>query len=499
MQNSFTKLLTLCCLVVLSGCGTGLARAEDSATRCLQQRDYRHSEVLACYVAAQAEQKLVYLDKGSSQVDGVEKRRYELTSQNWSPAGMVTPAGWKHDVEIYIPADALNKTALLVSNNGINIAAGQNGVRPLSDIPEAMAVAIAKKTRTIVISVNNIPNQYLTFADDGQARREDSAVAHSWNLFMQDTKAHAFLPMHLPMAATLVKAMDLAQQELPAWKIDRFIATGASKRAWAVWLASIADPRITAIVPFVLDILNMDRVMQHTYDSYGQQWPLAFADYQRAGVTSARQSTAFAQLLQIEDPLRYLDSPYAARLAIPKYIVNASGDDFFVPDNTQFFYARLPGEKTLRSAPNSSHYGIRDVVENSLVSFINRRQRGQALPQIAIEAADNKGKDPGQFTVRFSQTPVKITQWSAHNPLARDFRFACGIRYTPNSLELTNSVTVMQATPTAGWSASFVEAEFADGMVVTTPVQILPQHYPEQPAAGTGPACQTIGKKSPAK
>jgi PhoPQ-activated pathogenicity-related protein len=31
-----------------------------------------------------------------------------------------------------------------------------------------------------VVSVSNIPNQYLSFLDDGVAGREDSSVAHNW-------------------------------------------------------------------------------------------------------------------------------------------------------------------------------------------------------------------------------------------------------------------------------------------------------------------------------
>ena len=46
--------------------------------------------------------------------------------------------------------------------------------------------------------------------------------------------------------------------------------------------------------------------------------------------------------------------------------------------------------------------------------------------------------------------------------------------------------------PVQGWAASFVEATFSDGMVVTTPVHILPQRYPAQRPPQIEPACKTI-------
>ena len=40
---------------------------------------------------------------------------------------------------------------------------------------------------------------------------------------------------------------------------------------------------------------------------------------------------------------------------MPKYIVNASGDQYFCPDSSQFYFDALPGEKYLRYVPNAAH------------------------------------------------------------------------------------------------------------------------------------------------
>ena len=90
----------------------------------------------------------------------------------------------------------------------------------------------------------------------------------------------------------------------------------------------------------------------------------------------------FAQLLQLQDPLSYLHTPYRKRLAVPKYIVNASGDDFFLTDNTQFFYQALPGSKALRMVSNSGHNGIRASMVDTLAPFITRLQQQRPLPEV---------------------------------------------------------------------------------------------------------------------
>lgn len=479
----------------VAGCCTAKVQSSDIAQQCFESSGDRFDEVLAYYRAAEASQPLVYAAKEVTELPGVQKRRFELTSQNWSPNGLVQPAAWKHDVDIYIPTDALTGRALLVANNGINTASGKDGTKPSSDMTEAMAIAIAQQTKTIVISVSNIPNQYLTYLDDGIARREDSSVAHGWKLFMQSPETRPFISLHVPMMEAIVKTMDLAEKELQPWKIQRFIATGASKRAWGIWLAAIADTRIEAIAPFVIDILSMDKVMEHTYRTYGGNWPLAFGDYRGEGVTAQRATKNFDKLLQIEDPLRYLNSAYAQRLNIPKYIINASGDDFFVPDNTRFYFDQLPGIKALRVAPNSAHYGILQYVETSLITLVNRLQHAVALPTMRMQWKKNEaaeGDINNVLQLDFSETPVKVVQWTASNPTARDFRYACGIRYKATAIEAGKSVSVPMGMPSEGWKASFVEAQFADGFVITTPVQILPDTYPLAAPPVLGNACKTV-------
>ncbi len=73
--------------------------------------------------------------------------------------------------------------------------------------------------------------------------------------------------------------------------------------------------------------------------------------------------------MTLEDPLTYLNTDMGEHLKIDKYIINASGDDFYVPDNSHFYYKQLPGSKSLRVVPNSSHNGIMSIAEQSIITF----------------------------------------------------------------------------------------------------------------------------------
>ncbi|SQF95567.1 PhoPQ-activated pathogenicity-like protein [Paucimonas lemoignei] len=475
--------------LTLLAAGNLSAKTSEPAPFVEDVRDF--SAVLTGYKNAQASKPLNYRATGVESLPEVEKRTFELRSQYWSPLALVEPGEWVHEVAIYIPQGALPGQALLVANNGTNHPRPRKEAEPATDFTQTMALSIAKRTRTIVITTSNVPNQYLSYNDDGVARREDDSVAHSWKLFLKNPEQRPTLSLHIPMMQSMIRTMDLAERELKPWKVDRFIATGASKRGWVSWLAALTDERITAIVPFVIDILGMDKVLEHTWQTYGKSWPVAFGAYQREGITQQIKTANFDKLMQIEDPLRYLDSAYAHRLAIPKYIVNASGDDFFVPDNARFFFNQLPGEKALRVAPNSSHYGIQHYVESALVPFINRLRQSRPMPSISMQSDADRAQQ--RYAVLFSEPPTKVVQWTATNALARDFRHACGIRYQPQELNsATDRLVISLKNPTRGWTASFVEATFSDGMVVTTPVHILPQRYPAQPPPQSEPACKTL-------
>ncbi|EEI9684169.1 PhoPQ-regulated protein [Salmonella enterica] len=425
---------------------------------------------------------------------GVMLQRFNLNSQTWSPQGVVSPERWQNGVDIYIPDSAREKNALAVINNGSNNNGSGTPVAPTNFNEEELS-RIAIATRTVVISVSNVPNQVLSYQGVTTPLGEDNSVAYSWKLFIGDTHKYQDASLHIPMAASVSQAFRLAKKELTQQNINKFIVTGASKRGWAAWLTALSDPDVGAVVPFAMDLLNTQKSLEHMYQSYGKNWPVAFYPYYNQGIDQQIGTDKFARLMRLEDPLTYLNTDMGDRLKIDKYIINASGDDFYVPDNSHFYYGLLPGSKSLRVVPNSTHNGILSVAEQSLITFVNRFQEKQKLPEIT-ENVQSRGDGKKELVVNFSEKPVAILQWTAKNPAARDFRYACDIKYNSVPVSLAtgdNTLSISLTTPDSGWQATYIEATFTDGYVATTQVYITPdEKYPETAPPSIDASCQTL-------
>lgn len=70
---------------------------------------------------------------------------------------------------------------------------------------------------------------------------------------------------------------------------------------------------------------------------------------------------------------------YRARLTMPKMIINATGDQFFVPDSSRFYFDALPGEKHLRYVPNADHSMRHTDVDETVLAFY-RSTRIRTVP-----------------------------------------------------------------------------------------------------------------------
>src|SRR5438128_8293689 len=88
------------------------------------------------------------------------------------------------------------------------------------------------------------------------------------------------------MVKSLSRAIDalhaLAKQE---WNIavTHFVVSGGSKRGWTTWLTAVADPRVKALAPCVIDTLNMQAQLPHQLKSYGKYSEM-ITDYTKRGL-----------------------------------------------------------------------------------------------------------------------------------------------------------------------------------------------------------------------
>jgi PhoPQ-activated pathogenicity-related protein len=54
---------------------------------------------------------------------------------------------------------------------------------------------------------------------------------------------------------------------------------------------------------------------------------------------------------------------------MPKYVVNAGGDQYFAPDSSKFYFGDLTGPKFLRYVPNADHSLRGSDAQDSILAF----------------------------------------------------------------------------------------------------------------------------------
>jgi len=330
----------------------------------------------------------------------------EMVSQTWRSSAEVDRTEWRHWVQIAVPKTVRHETALIIVDGGSNRGAAPQGV-------DGTAAAIAAGTQSVVARVRMVPNQPLWFSGEDRDRYEDAIIAYSWDRFIKTEDAD--WPVQLPMVKSVVRAMDTVQEfvskEREDVKVKAFVVTGASKRGWTAWLTAAVDPRVAAIAPVVIDMLNARESFRHHRAVYGF-YSQAVQDYEQMEIFARIDTPDAEKLLAIVDPYEYRD-----RLTMPKFIVNSAGDEFFLPDSWQFYYEGLKGEKHLRYVPNSGH-ALRDTdAMDTVVMFYQGVLNGWKKPRFDVSYPDE-----GTIIVRTVERPKAVRLWQATNPEARDFR-----------------------------------------------------------------------------
>jgi PhoPQ-activated pathogenicity-related protein len=202
----------------------------------------------------------------------------------------------------------------------------------------------------------------------------------------------------------------------------------------------------------------------------------------------------YQAVLKIEDPYGYRNRP---ALKMPKFMINASGDQFFLPDNSQFYYSDLPEEKHIRYVPNTKHNLAESDAVDSMLAFYHAVITNKPRPQFSWA----KQKD-GTLVVTVKDQPTEVILWQATNPKARDFRVdTIGKAYTPTPLKPEKNGTYIGkvAKPKEGYTAFFVELVYpGPGKVpfkFSTEVSITPDVLPYKWEDAAKKYAQTGGSK----
>lgn len=411
---------------------------------------------------------------GSYPGDGVTVDVLELTSQTWRSSDEVDRPEWKHWLTLVRPNAARAGTAMLYIGGGSNR-------RPAPERASERFIDLALGTNTVVAELGMVPNQPLHFSDTPEdGRSEDDLVAYSRMRYI-DTGDPRWL-VRLPMVKSGVRAMDAMQEYLATeaggeLDVKEFLVAGGSKRGWTTWLVGAVDERVSAIVPLVIDALNTEAITRHHLAAYGFFSP-ALNDYVRHGLYPDKVGTPeYREILQITDPYNYRDRE---RMQIPKYVVNSAGDQFFLPDNSRFYFAELQAPKFLRYVPNTKHNLAGSDAMASVQAFYQAVLDDVEMPTVTW----TREKDASMI-VTVDRAPVEAKLWQATNPEARDFRLdTIGPAYASTTLEATSEgryVARVDA-PEKGFTAFFAEFTYDVGgthpLKLTTGVSVAPDVLP---------------------
>ncbi len=424
--------------------------------------------------------------------NGYTAQVIDLTSQSWLTPGEVNRTVWKHWLTVIKPDRLAHATGFLSIGGGSNRDAAPARVDPF-------LAQLAVLTQSVTADLRMVPNQPLSFDGETNPRFEDSLIAYAWARYLKGA-GDQWLP-RLPMTKAAVRAMDTVTAVVPS--VTRFAVMGGSKRGWTTWTTAATDSRVVALIPAVIDMLNVVPSFNHHWRVYGA-WAPAIKDYLDNDIMRWSGTPRYRELMKIVEPYEYRD-----RLTQPKYIVNAAGDEFFLPDSSQFYWNDLKGEKLLRYVPNAKHSLAGSDGRDTVSAFYSMLLNGKPRPRYSF-----RFEKDGAIRLETKDRPETATLWQATNPETRDFRLdTIGKAYQPSPLTESKPgvYSAKVPKPAKGWTAFFIELSYPSGtkypLKVTSGVRVWPDVYPfEAPnlgtAAGPGatstpPAVRTSDKLKP--
>lgn len=370
-----------------------------------------------------------------------------LTSQTWRDIV------WKHQLFIYRPPVVASgsQAMLLIAGGGWKEALEQPPATPDEKLPgEARVVAaLADGMQAPVAVLMHVPQQPIF---DGLV--EDEIISHTFAKFYETNDDQ--WPLLLPMVKSAVRAMDAVQEFAKAeWQLDieHFLVTGASKRGWTTWLTAAVDPRVNALAPMVINMLNMGSHMELQRLSFGG-YSEQIQEYTEKGLHEKFDSEQGQELQSIVDPYSYRH-----QIRQPKLIILGTNDRYWPVDALNLYWDGLEGEKRILYVPNEGH-GIRDYprVLGAVAALYKSAASGKPLPKLDWNFAQEG--DTLRLNVSADAKPISVNSWTAAAD-TRDFRDAHWTsRPAKPAGDNGREFVVDLPTPQHGFAAVFAEAQF---------------------------------------
>lgn len=367
-------------------------------------------------------------------------------SQKWH--GML----WKHELIIFVPESVKQDGALLFVDGG----SVDDGIPKYSKEDNALFMflsALANRNNALVCVLKQVPNQPLY-----GGLKEDALISYTLNEFRKDEDYS--WPLLFPMTKTAYKAMDAVQefatQQLDQ-KVNRFLVSGASKRGWTTWLTgALQDPRVKAIAPMVIEMLNMPASLEYQKEIYGE-YSEEINDYVKLEIPQAINSEFGSAVVRMIDPYSYRE-----KLTMPKMIFMGTNDPYWTVDAIKHYINDIPGHNLLHYVPNAGH-GLGDKVQafGALGAFFAQMLNKVEYPTCEWNLVE-KGKNIDLKVKASTDNLVGATLWRSVSD-SRDFRKAT---WTKSDLQLNaknkSAVDARIQYPKRGFQAFYVDLTYKD-------------------------------------
>ncbi len=379
---------------------------------------------------------------GSEDINGLTAHTLILTSQKWREHT------WKHTLTVLVPEENMHDGALLFITGGKN--EDGNPIKRGGDDDFILTMTqLAEKNSAMVAIIWQIPNQPLY--DD---LTEDELISFTLHNYQND--GDFTWPLLFPMVKTAVRAMDAVQEfseETLDHKISRFVVSGASKRGWTTWLTGANDPRVEAIAPMVIDVLNMPVNLDYQVQVW-KEYSIQIEDYTNLGIPQDVHTENGDDITIMIDPYSYRE-----KLTMPKMIFIGTNDEYWPVDAIKHYINDIPGENYIHYVPNAGHdLGGGEQALTALSAFFGNTLLQEPYPICNWEMSANAG----QLTLSVETSPDQLQGallWTADSE-DRDFRDEVW-----NSLsiedQIQKDVEVQVESPDSGFSAFYLDLSYS--------------------------------------
>ncbi len=366
-----------------------------------------------------------------------------LTSQKWKD---IT---WRHQLTVFVPKEISYDGALLFITGGSNKDEQPNWSKDDKLWPSL--AGMAEKNKAVVAMLKQAPNQPLY----GNLT-EDALISYTLHNFKKD-KDYSW-PLLFPMVKSAVKAMDAIQEfskQTAKHEVKGFVISGASKRGWTTWLsAAIDDPRVKAIGPMVIDMLNMPATLDYQYKTYGE-YSIQIEDYTKLGIPQSTDTEDGRALTTMIDPYSY-----RKKLTVPKIIFIGTNDEYWTVDAIKHYYDQIPGKNMIHYVPNAGHdLGGGKQAFEALNGFFATTLTGKEYPVSTWTTKAVPGGVELNIDAPKQDFVEAIIWWTTSSD--RDFRNNLWLN---KKLKLKDEpgIKVTVPTPAKGYQAFYVDLKYKD-------------------------------------